>query len=202
MYEAISDHWATSEEIVAILVNDSLIDISTVAVAAIRSSRDALRPIHLWIDQVCINQDDIQERSRQVTLMSQIHSLARQVNVCLHCRSEGPKLLFEFAAVLHEQLHPPWWSVNKWFVAPCTPSNTLVTVLGSSLKFSHTAWSALAQYEECTEALVESMAAFLSSLVRPSLGHTTSASCKTSDRAVWRAANIVGCTARIDQPAV
>lgn len=41
-------------------------------------------PVTLWIDAICINQDDIQERSSQVRLMRHIYRGARQVAVWIH----------------------------------------------------------------------------------------------------------------------
>lgn len=38
-------------------------------------------PVKLWIDAICINQDDIKERSSQVRLMRQIYRGASQVVV-------------------------------------------------------------------------------------------------------------------------
>ncbi|KAL8792517.1 MAG: hypothetical protein Q9195_004887 [Heterodermia aff. obscurata] len=41
-------------------------------------------PVKLWIDAICINQDDIKERSSQVRLMRQIYRGARQVVAWIH----------------------------------------------------------------------------------------------------------------------
>ncbi|RDW87523.1 hypothetical protein BP5796_03217 [Coleophoma crateriformis] len=40
-------------------------------------------PLPLWIDQLCINQDDLDERGSQVALMGDIYSCAMRVYVCL-----------------------------------------------------------------------------------------------------------------------
>ncbi|KAG5755621.1 hypothetical protein H9Q70_001768 [Fusarium xylarioides] len=55
-----------------------------------KSAAQALRRLRLedetlviWIDAVCINQDDLEERAQQVTLMSQIYSLASVVHIWL-----------------------------------------------------------------------------------------------------------------------
>ncbi|RYP64142.1 hypothetical protein DL769_006769 [Monosporascus sp. CRB-8-3] len=48
------------------------------------------RPRVMWIDAICINQDDVQERNVQVKRMSQIFSLARNVVACVEkTRSYG-----------------------------------------------------------------------------------------------------------------
>ncbi|CAG9982352.1 unnamed protein product [Clonostachys byssicola] len=45
-------------------------------------------PDFFWIDAVCINQDDIDERSAQVLLMREVYSLAMSVRVFLSLESE------------------------------------------------------------------------------------------------------------------
>ncbi|KAH8891552.1 hypothetical protein GQ53DRAFT_604942, partial [Thozetella sp. PMI_491] len=51
--------------------------------AALRRLRMASRERVVWIDQLCINQTDDQEKSQQVALMSRIYSAAQRVIVWL-----------------------------------------------------------------------------------------------------------------------
>ncbi|KAM0208638.1 hypothetical protein ACHAQI_006841 [Fusarium lateritium] len=53
------------------------------AAQALRRLRHATETLVIWIDAVCINQDDLEERAQQVTLMSQIYSLASIVHIWL-----------------------------------------------------------------------------------------------------------------------
>ncbi|KAF5969542.1 heterokaryon incompatibility (het-6OR allele) [Fusarium coicis] len=53
------------------------------AAQAIRRLRLERETLVIWIDAVCINQDDLEERAQQVTLMSQIYSLASVVHIWL-----------------------------------------------------------------------------------------------------------------------
>ncbi|KAK5657604.1 hypothetical protein OQA88_3183 [Cercophora sp. LCS_1] len=46
---------------------------------ALRQLRLSARRRHLWIDAICINQEDPDERTRQVAIMSSIYALARRV---------------------------------------------------------------------------------------------------------------------------
>lgn len=43
----------------------------------------AYRPLPLWVDAICINQDDEDERTSQILLMGEIYSIAHQVIVWL-----------------------------------------------------------------------------------------------------------------------
>jgi Heterokaryon incompatibility protein (HET) len=51
--------------------------------SALRSLRYSTEPRTLWVDAICINQMDIDERCRQVTQMGTIYSLAQKVVVWL-----------------------------------------------------------------------------------------------------------------------
>ncbi|KAK0630416.1 heterokaryon incompatibility protein-domain-containing protein, partial [Bombardia bombarda] len=53
------------------------------AVRRLRSPSDDAPPLRIWIDAVCINQLDVQERGRQVGLMGDICSRARAVHIWL-----------------------------------------------------------------------------------------------------------------------
>lgn len=58
----------------------------------------------LWIDQVCINQDDLQERCSQVSYMGTIYSTAFQVSVWIGEEDEDTRLAFDFLPVLFSYL--------------------------------------------------------------------------------------------------
>lgn len=49
----------------------------------LRHLRDAHEETHLWIDSVCINQTDQEEKARQIPLMSQIYAYANRVHIWL-----------------------------------------------------------------------------------------------------------------------
>jgi hypothetical protein len=45
--------------------------------SALLHLRDTNKCVTTWIDQICINQDDVEERNRQVRLMGRIYREAR-----------------------------------------------------------------------------------------------------------------------------
>jgi Heterokaryon incompatibility protein (HET) len=51
--------------------------------AALQQLRDETRPVTLWIDAICIDQSNREERSEQVNVMARIYSQASQVIVWL-----------------------------------------------------------------------------------------------------------------------
>ncbi|RGP60616.1 hypothetical protein FSPOR_10583 [Fusarium sporotrichioides] len=63
--------------------NETSFSIGKSAAQAIRRLRVTNETLVIWIDAVCINQDDLEERAQQVTLMTQIYSLASIVHIWL-----------------------------------------------------------------------------------------------------------------------
>ncbi|KAH0496270.1 hypothetical protein TgHK011_003641 [Trichoderma gracile] len=82
-YEAISYVWGTSDRLFTLLCDGAVLPLT-------QSIRDALvrvrlpdRARRLWADQICINQDDVAERSQQVKLMNAVYKNASKVLVWL-----------------------------------------------------------------------------------------------------------------------
>lgn len=85
-YLALSYAWGNLTEKRDIIVNGYLIAVGANLEAALRVLRDK-RPIRagykIWIDALCINQQDIEERGREVKRMRQIYKQAHDVVVWL-----------------------------------------------------------------------------------------------------------------------
>lgn len=82
-YDALSYCWGTGEM-------DAIIDCSQGSILITETLERALKVLRLedktrrlWIDQICINQDNKKERSSQVRLMYEIYSLAQRTIVWL-----------------------------------------------------------------------------------------------------------------------
>ncbi|MCJ1460672.1 hypothetical protein MMC28_011054 [Mycoblastus sanguinarius] len=82
-YEVLSYTWGDSQEKQKIYVNGHSFDVTPNLHVAMRHLRCHSKPRKLWVDAVCINQDDLQERSHQVHHMYQIYSNAARVLVWL-----------------------------------------------------------------------------------------------------------------------
>lgn len=78
-YEALSYVWGNPDETQSIFCDDATFDITTNLSRALRYLRQEREPRNLWIDAICINQNDIPERNRQVSLMNAIYSRAIKV---------------------------------------------------------------------------------------------------------------------------
>ncbi|EKJ74980.1 hypothetical protein NXS19_008494 [Fusarium pseudograminearum] len=89
-FHALSYCWGDSSERDEIFlspnqndIQDTPFSIGKSAAQAVRRLRLADETLAIWIDAVCINQDDLEERAQQVTLMTQIYSLASIVHIWL-----------------------------------------------------------------------------------------------------------------------
>lgn len=79
-YAALSYTWGnqTRNPGETIRVNGHTIQLARNLYAALLQLRRARQPRHLWIDALCINQEDVSEKHQQVKLMQQIYSKSRE----------------------------------------------------------------------------------------------------------------------------
>lgn len=73
---------------------------------ALRHLRFKTKPLVLWIDAICINQGDLEERGFQVSLMDSIYSSAKGVIVWLGPEEHGSHQVMERLAWLGERVIP------------------------------------------------------------------------------------------------
>lgn len=78
-YEAVSYTWGSECDPKPLTVNDSRVHIRSNLWDALWHLRKEDRGRILWVDALCINQEDVQERNHQVALMSQIYTNAIDV---------------------------------------------------------------------------------------------------------------------------
>lgn len=82
-YEALSYVWGSPETEVEIQVGSRSLAITKNLAEALPYLRYQDRPRVLWIDAICVNQQDLAERSRQVIRMADLYKLADRVVVWL-----------------------------------------------------------------------------------------------------------------------
>jgi len=82
-YEALSYVWGNAQDTVEILVDGLSVQVTRNLAAALRRLRSSLNPRTLWADAICINQDDLEERTQQVGIMHKIYEIASSVRVFL-----------------------------------------------------------------------------------------------------------------------
>ena len=82
-YEALSYTWGDTSIVHPISCNGGRLCVAENLWNALRRLRNEEKPRLLWIDRICINQDDVRERGQQVSMMGLIFSSASLVLVWL-----------------------------------------------------------------------------------------------------------------------
>ncbi|KAI9855748.1 MAG: hypothetical protein M1813_009638 [Trichoglossum hirsutum] len=99
-YEALSWCWGTAQQTSYINIRkDGRLYIKYVSpdlVAALRALRHPQQDRYLWIDAVCINQDNYPEKNHQVEMMSTIYGEAKSVCVWLGEGDNSSRMAFRF----------------------------------------------------------------------------------------------------------
>ncbi|PTB38098.1 hypothetical protein M441DRAFT_82310 [Trichoderma asperellum CBS 433.97] len=83
LYEALSYIWGSEEKPRRVSTNEGDIYVTENLHAALLHLRDHSLDRIIWADAICINQDDIEERNRQVQIMAKIYARASRVIVWL-----------------------------------------------------------------------------------------------------------------------
>ncbi|PMD29386.1 HET-domain-containing protein, partial [Hyaloscypha variabilis F] len=123
-YEALSYTWGSPDQVKAVELNGYPVNIRENLWSALVNLRHAREERVLWIDAICINQADVEERNRQVQLMAYIYSRAATVIVWLgtledrymvspHTQQRGAMALEQ--DVLKELCNRPYWK-RVWIV--------------------------------------------------------------------------------------
>lgn len=82
-FEALSYTWGTQTDCVEISIDGKKASISENLNSALRRLRLADKVLTIWVDSICINQDDLVERSAQASRMRFIYRQACSVSVWL-----------------------------------------------------------------------------------------------------------------------
>jgi hypothetical protein len=83
LYEAVSYVWGPPPNTHTLTVDDAVLSVRQNCHAVLARLRDPVLPRFLWVDAVCINQEDNNEKTNQVQLMTWIYASARGVIVWL-----------------------------------------------------------------------------------------------------------------------
>jgi hypothetical protein len=95
--EALSYQWGARIGSYPIDCGGKVLKVTPNLLAALKSLRRPCTPRLLWIDALCINQQDVDERSQQVALMRDIYQEAAQA--VLWVGEEGPQTKEAFATI-------------------------------------------------------------------------------------------------------
>ncbi|OAX82345.1 hypothetical protein ACJ72_03304 [Emergomyces africanus] len=96
-YESLSYVWGTETEQTSIYIDGQPIPIKPNLDSALRSLRLRAQSRRLWVDALCIDQSNTDERSRQVRYIRLVYKHATRVVVWLGCWTPGVEMAFEIA---------------------------------------------------------------------------------------------------------
>jgi Heterokaryon incompatibility protein (HET) len=99
-YDAISYVWGTSPDEGSILIDGHRLVIKKRAYEIIHQARSMWMDKLIWIDGVCINQSDTEEKASQVVMMADIYKSARRVTAFLE-RVDNAHLVQSLFTELH-----------------------------------------------------------------------------------------------------
>ncbi|KAH7204647.1 heterokaryon incompatibility protein-domain-containing protein [Fusarium oxysporum] len=97
MYEALSYCWGDSSQLQEIKCNNEAFQVTENLLSALQHLRNEHSERTLWIDAICINQKDLEERQSQVKLMKDLYTKSQRVVIWLgpDPASDGINHLFE-----------------------------------------------------------------------------------------------------------
>ena len=96
IYYAVSYAWGPPVLTHKLYSAEGFIQVTENLWEALRRYRDEDETITLWVDAVCIDQTNIQERAQQVVLMRSIYSESKRVLIWLGLESPSDRSAFEF----------------------------------------------------------------------------------------------------------
>ena len=96
-YRCLSYCWETIKRDEDIICNGFRFSVTKNLLSALRSLRRPTTNLLIWIDQICINQDDDLERGHQVSIMKNIFNQAKEVIVWLGEEDNNARKLFDYA---------------------------------------------------------------------------------------------------------
>lgn len=112
---------------------------------ALRNLRHSDETRVLWIDAICINQDDIKERNEQVKRMTNIYTLAERVVIWLGEESDSSKLALSTLEHIGIQLNV---TKSGRIIAAHDAAESQWWIKDYSLPFNQPTWQALISFVE------------------------------------------------------
>ncbi|KAK0609410.1 heterokaryon incompatibility protein-domain-containing protein [Immersiella caudata] len=114
LFEALSYVWRSPDNPRKVSINGQELVVTPNLQAALTGLRDLVLDRVLWVDAICINQEDVAERGRQVRIMAFIYSCANRVTVWLGEESQDSTSAI---VIIHGPPSKPGLRTQESFVA-------------------------------------------------------------------------------------
>ena len=102
-YEALSYCWGDAKQTLPISINSHTLPVTINLRAALRHLRRETAPRMLWVDAICIDQNELAERGSQVAMMAQIYRNATRTVVWLGPSGKGSRQALRTLKILKQQ---------------------------------------------------------------------------------------------------
>lgn len=106
-YDALSYVWGNPEKTRIIVCNGLPMKVNENVYMVLRRLRSTADTQTLWVDALCINQEDSEEKSNQVKLMGEIYSRARSVPIWLGQEADADAQAFQAVEAIWNRLSRP-----------------------------------------------------------------------------------------------
>ena len=103
-FEAVSYAWGPSINLKTLKCSGGLLPVTETVLDILNGLRDPEKKRRLWIDQLCINQNDVEERSGQVRIMCDIYAKAQTVVLWLGLSDSVCATAMKWMGVIAEAL--------------------------------------------------------------------------------------------------
>jgi hypothetical protein len=137
-YEAVSYTWGSEKPVCKIRVDEGGFWVApNLEAALVQFGARAIRT--LWIDAICINQNDWDKRSKQVQLMSRIYEQCKRLLVWLGSEKDGSDHALEFIDMFEQRIKAGDIVFNSW-INEQMASKSYHKTLKSLAKFFSRPW--------------------------------------------------------------
>ncbi|KAI1019241.1 hypothetical protein LB503_009165 [Fusarium chuoi] len=168
LYEALSYTRGTSQNTKSILIDDRELRITANCHMALEQLRDSFIERLLWVDAICINQSNKNEREKQVRIMAEVYCKARQVIVWLgEATSDSEDAMQKIHAVAEGRVTPdtqdnlipksitallkrPWFR-RVWVLQEVAAAQHVLLICGASQIDGYAFCLGLAPYMDASE---------------------------------------------------
>ncbi|KAI1408731.1 heterokaryon incompatibility protein-domain-containing protein [Hypoxylon sp. FL1857] len=118
-YEAVSYTWGSSSKTFRISVQGKMLSVTLNLYLILRDLRHSNADRYLWIDAICINQEDVHERGHQVEQMKDIYSEADRVLFCVGRPTKLTNILMASLAGFQKETSGNNWDIEdvRWRLA-------------------------------------------------------------------------------------
>ncbi|PVH68044.1 HET-domain-containing protein [Cadophora sp. DSE1049] len=124
-YEALSYTWGSASGNIPIQVGSGILQVTKNLVAAMYALSPPVSQRTIWIDAICINQNDATERNHQVLFMKDIYARASRVLVWIGSVADNSDAVMDYIGTVNAEPdmleYKNWIYSDTWDWSSCRP---------------------------------------------------------------------------------